>query len=224
MNILAIETATTSVGCAVGDETTLFVSFEAARGRQHAELLTPSIDYVLRTVDMTMKDINAIAVDIGPGLFTGLRVGISAAKAMAYALNVPIVGVSSLDAMAYSLRWSNRMVVPVIDGRRSEVFTAQFHGERISDYAVTTPAALAEDLADRDAVLFGDGAVRYLEAFGSLDVDVSAPQAPSAVSVLELGRVLLANGGGQDADKLEPLYLRKSDAEVNRDLSVLGKQ
>src|SRR4051812_20302346 len=122
--ILGIETATMQVGCAVGGVEGVFASFHAARGRRHAEALAPAIEVVCRQAEVEMHEISAIAVDIGPGLFTGLRVGVATAKAMALALRVPMIGLSSLDLLAYPVRHTRRLVVSVVDARRGEVFYA----------------------------------------------------------------------------------------------------
>src|SRR3954465_15204727 len=101
MIILSIETATMQVGCAVGGAEGVFASFHASRGRRHAETLTPAIELVCHHAQVELSQISAIAVDIGPGLYTGLRVGIATAKAMALALHVPMIGLSSLDLLAF---------------------------------------------------------------------------------------------------------------------------
>ena len=124
MIILGIETATTQVGCAIGGVEGVLASFNANRGRRHAETLAPAIEFVCKQARVELQEISAVAVDIGPGLFTGLRVGIATAKAMAQALRVPMIGLSSLDLLAFPVRYSNRLIVPVIDARRGEVFTA----------------------------------------------------------------------------------------------------
>src|SRR5690606_21808563 len=124
--ILGIETATAQVGCAIGGHEGVLASAHQRRGRRHAESLIPMVQFVARQADVDLRDLGAVAVDVGPGLFTGLRVGIASARALAYALNVPMVGVSSLDLLAFPMRWSTRLIVAVIDARRGEVFHAQY--------------------------------------------------------------------------------------------------
>ena len=114
MLILGIETATDQVGCAIGGHEGVLASFHAARGRRHAEILTPSIEFTCRQARVDLREVGVIAVDLGPGLFTGLRVGVSTAKAMAQALRVPVIGVSSLDLLAFAVRYTNRLVVAAI--------------------------------------------------------------------------------------------------------------
>src|SRR3954453_7288632 len=114
MLILGIESATQQVGCAIGGHEGVLASFHSARGRRHAEVLTPAIDFIAKQAKIELSEISAIAVDIGPGLFTGLRVGVATAKAMAQALRIPVLGVASLDLLAFGVRWSDRLIVPVI--------------------------------------------------------------------------------------------------------------
>ncbi len=124
MLILGIETATAQVGCAIGGHEGVLAEFHSARGRRHVETLAPAIEFVCRQARVELSEISAVAVDIGPGLFSGLRVGVATAKAMAQALRVPTVGVSSLDLLAFPMRYSSRLIAAVIDARRGEVFYA----------------------------------------------------------------------------------------------------
>ena len=109
--ILGIETATEQVGCAIGGHEGVLGLFESARGRRHAETLAPAIEFVTPHADVALDEISVVAVDVGPGLFTGLRVGHGTAKAIAHALRVPMIGISSLDLLAFPLRHANRTIV-----------------------------------------------------------------------------------------------------------------
>ena len=108
MLILGIETATEQVSVAIGGHEGVLAMFEVCRGRRHAETLVPSIQFVCKQADIDMSEFGAIAVDVGPGLFTGMRVGLAAAKAIAQALRVPMIGISSLDLLAFPLRQSGQ--------------------------------------------------------------------------------------------------------------------
>jgi tRNA threonylcarbamoyl adenosine modification protein YeaZ len=117
MLILGISTSTKQVGAAVGGHEGVLASSHSARGKRHAENLAPAIDFVRRQARIELDEISAVAVDIGPGLFTGLRVGVAAANAVAHALRVPMIGISSLDLLAWPLRHTSREIVAVIDAR-----------------------------------------------------------------------------------------------------------
>ena len=226
MIILGIETATAQVGCALGGVEGVFASFHAARGRRHAETLVPAIQFVCDSAQVALDEIGVVAVDIGPGLFTGLRVGIATAKAMASALRVPVIGLSSLDLLAHQVRHSPRLIVPVIDGKRGEVFSATYRHvqggiQRLSEPRVGTAADLANELrAHREeALLVGDGALRYADVLsedsGQIELGQVGTQWPSAADLVELAQPRALREEFVQPWELEPLYLRKSDAEIN---------
>jgi len=228
MIVLGIETATTQVGCALGGVEGVLASFHSARDRRHAETLTPAIDFIAKQARVELREISVVAVDIGPGLFTGLRVGIAAGKAIASALRVPMIGLSSLDLLAFPVRHSDRLIVPVIDARRGEVFTSMYRQvpgglQRVDPYRVMTPQELASELQARseNALLVGDGALRYQELFGefnNLELGQFGFAHPSAAALVELAQPKALREEFVQPWELEPLYLRKSDAEINWDV------
>lgn len=223
--VLGIETATQQVGCAIGGVEGLLGSFHAAHGRRHAETLAPAIEFVCRSIDMRLDQVSVVAVDIGPGLFTGLRVGIATAKAIAQSLRVPMVGLSSLDLLAHQARWSHSLIVPVIDARRGEVFAAFYRRvpggvQRITDYRVSTAADLADEIAayNDDALVVGDGALRYrdvLERERGVEIGGVGVAYPSAADLVELAHPKAVREEFVRVGELSPLYLRKADAEIN---------
>jgi tRNA threonylcarbamoyladenosine biosynthesis protein TsaB len=226
--ILGIETATRQVGCAVGGQEGVLGSFHASHGRYHAEILTPAIEFTCKQARIEMSEISCVAVDLGPGLFTGLRVGIATAKAMAMALRVPMLGYSSLDLLAFPARWSNRLIVPVIDAKRGEVFWATYRHvaggvQRLGDYRVGKAEELAAEIvaSKEEALLIGDGALRYTDAFADLanvETATVGNAYPSAAALVELAQPRAIKEEFVQPSELAPLYLRKSDAEVNWDL------
>jgi tRNA threonylcarbamoyladenosine biosynthesis protein TsaB len=225
MLILGIETATAQVGCAVGGHEGVLASTHSIRARQHAETLTPAIEFVCKQARIELAEVSVVAVDVGPGLFTGLRVGISAAKAIAHALRVPMIGVPSLDLLAFPLRFSTRLIVPAVDARRGEVFSAAYRQvpgglQRVSEPRVGSPDDLASELlatAD-DCLLVGDGAIRYREVFEGLhnvEIVEAGLAYPSASSMVMLAHAQALREQWVKPWDLEPLYLRKPDAEAN---------
>ena len=225
MIVLGIETATQQVGCALGGVEGLLGSFHAAHGRRHAETLTPAIEFVCQSIGMTLDQVSVVAVDIGPGLFTGLRVGIATAKALAQALRVPMIGLSSLDLLAHQVRFSQSLIVPVIDARRGEVFSATYRRvpggvQRISDYRVGSAEELRNDIAaaGEDALLVGDGALRYREVFeGDRGIEFGGVGAayPSATDLVELAHPRAVREEFVSAGEVSAMYLRRADAEIN---------
>jgi tRNA threonylcarbamoyladenosine biosynthesis protein TsaB len=222
--VLGIETATPQVGCAIGGHEGVLASFHTARGRRHAEALVPSIQFLCDRAGLSLADFGTVAVDVGPGLFTGLRVGVATAKAMAQALRIPVIGLSSLDLLAYPVRHSRRLIVCVIDARRGEVFTALYRHvpggvQRIMGPSLTTADDLAAELLARpeEFLLVGDGALRYGEAFSGLsEVEMAGPGLayPSAASLVELAQPRAQREEFVQPWELEPLYLRQADADL----------
>lgn len=224
MLLLAFDTATPQVSLAISAEGVVVGEVRLGHDRRHAEHLAPGIEYLCRQLDLELSRLSGIAVGLGPGLFTGLRVGVTTAKTMAQALRVPIVGVPSLDVVAYPLRHASRVIVVALDARRDEVFHARYQPvpggvQRVSDYEVGTPDDLVADLvaAGDEVLLAGDGVLRYRNAFASIDRAEHAGAsfaAPSAVALLELAAARMEREEFSSAWDVEPLYLRRSDAEI----------
>jgi tRNA threonylcarbamoyladenosine biosynthesis protein TsaB len=122
VRILAIETATSCVACALWSEDGPVASFALGAGQRHAEMLMPAVDDLCRRAGWSVADLEGVAVDVGPGLFTGLRVGLATATTIATARGVPAVGVTSLEALAYPYRRRPGLLAPVVDARRGEVY------------------------------------------------------------------------------------------------------
>ena len=225
MLVLGISTATAQVGCAIGGHEGVLASFTSARDRRHAETLAPAIQFVSDQARVPLREISAIAVDVGPGLFTGLRVGVSTAKALASTLRVPVVGVSSLDLLAFPVRWSDRRIVSVVDARRGEVFFTFYRQvpggvQRLSGHRVGSPAELCSEIqaVGGEALAVGDGAIRYredLERLTRVEVGDGCVAYPSPGSLVELAHDPALREEFVQPWDLQPIYLRKADAEIN---------
>lgn len=225
MLILGLESATAQVGCAVGGHEGVLASSHSARGKRHAENLTPAVEFVCRQARIELSEISCVAVDNGPGLFTGLRVGVASGKAIAQALRVPMIAVSSLDLLAFPLRFTGRRIAAVIDARRGEVFWAFYRQvpggvQRVSEPAVGSPDELAAELlaSPDETLLAGDGAIRYAERFNERsDVEVAGGDHayPSARSLVQLAHAKALREDWVRPQEVELFYLRKPDAEIN---------
>ena len=225
MLIAGIDTATVQVSVAVGGHEGVLASTQSSRGRQHAEILTPAIEFTCRQARIELSEISVVAVDLGPGLFTGLRVGVAAAKAMAHALSVPMIGVSSLDLLAFPVRFTSRLIVAAVDARRGELFYAFYRQvpggiQRLTDHQVGSPDDLASELlaTSEECLLVGDGALRYREVFDGLkkcEIVEEGLAYPSASSLVMLAHARALREEWVKPWDLQPLYLRKPDAEVN---------
>lgn len=225
MLILGIETATEQVGIAIGGHEGVLGLHEIMRGRRHAETLVPAIEFLCRQADIELDEFGCIAVDVGPGLFTGMRVGISTGKALAQALRLPMIGVSSLDLLAFPLRLSDRVIAAVIDARRGELFYAFYRQvpggvQRVSEPRVGRPDDLVGDLLARgqEAVCVGDGALRYRAQIADAVRVEFAEQFlayPSAAPLVQLAHAKALREDWVNPWEIEPLYLRRPDAQIN---------
>jgi tRNA threonylcarbamoyladenosine biosynthesis protein TsaB len=198
--ILGIESATARAGVAIGTPDGIIASTQVTRGPRHAEILVPSIQFVCEQAGIGLDQVEAIAVDIGPGLFTGLRVGMATANGLAQALGLPMIGVCSLDVLAHPLRHGATDIVSVIDARRAEVYAARYGVvdgvlKRTMEPTVLPPAELVEGLGD--AFVVGDTLGVYALPSAETLVEMAATREPVSPSAIA------------------PLYLRKSDAELN---------
>lgn len=230
MLILGIETASLQVGCAIGGHEGVLASFHASRRRRHVEALVPAIEFTCEQAGVGLDDLAAIAVDIGPGLFSGLRVGVTTAKTLAQALRLPVIGVTSLDLLAFSVRHSARLIVPALDARRGELFYGFYRQvpggvQCLSGYHVGGSDDLASELIARgeDVLLVGDGALRYADVLeNGVQGDVAGPPNvyPSAAALVSLAHPRALREEFVPASELEPLYLRKTDAELNWDATA----
>jgi tRNA threonylcarbamoyladenosine biosynthesis protein TsaB len=222
--VVGIDTSTPQVSVAVGTETAILGRVQIA-GRARQESVTPALQQLLAWTGVDLDRVGGFVVGTGPGLFTGLRVGVETAKTLAQATKAPIIAVPSIDALAYAVRYTDRTVVAVIDGRRSEVFAALYRPVpggvvRLTEPAVQRPQALAAELeaVAGEVLLVGDGAILYrdvLQDVGARVALASPAQAhPDAASLVELAVPRFLREEHDQLFDVVPMYLRKSDAEI----------
>lgn len=204
--ILGLTSSTAAVGVAISGDGRLLSHHQSLTDRRHAEELTPMLTATLSEAGLEISDVDRFAVDIGPGRFTGLRVGLASARALALAVDRPLVGVSSLELLAVG--HGHRPITSVIDARRNEVFQQTFFADGSSTDAVVGPPAELAEAVVNDAVVVGDGADRYLEIYGPA---VEPGCQPSAAHLVALA----ADRPARPGREVEPLYLRNPDVQVN---------
>jgi len=228
MKILAVDTATTSVSVAVMDGGTLCTEITRSTGETHARHLMTLVDTALNLSGMAVTDLDGFGVTIGPGTFTGLRIGLSSVQGMATAVSKPVAGISSLAALAAQATPASQetgsMVWAMLDARRQEVYGGLFKPDGsavvpVSESQVGPPQVLVEE-ADTACMFVGSGALLYKDVLREKLKDRFVLAAPLAhtirgETVARLAQAIFENETVPINRVLQPLYLRKSDAEIN---------
>ena len=210
--ILAVTSSTAVVGVAAastdvdGSEIQIAASEQITTDRRHAEELTPMVASVLAAAGWTVADVDVLAVDVGPGRFTGLRVGLATVRSLALAVGVPVVGITSLELLAAEHPGA---VSAVIDARRSEVFQQRFVDGVADGSALVGPATDMAALIESDDVILGDGADRYREAYEGVRHVVGREPQATTLARLAFSRTPVPG------PNVEPLYLREADVQIN---------
>lgn len=222
MLLLALDTATPAVTVALHDGDEVIAESRQVDARRHGELLLPAVDRVLGEAGRTLDAVTGIVVGVGPGPYTGLRVGIVTAATFGAALSVPVHGLCSLDGIAYAAGQAGLEgeFVVATDARRKEVYWARYADARtrVTEPAVDRPADLTEPLAGLTAI--GAGAVLYPDAFSDVRADMPEHQYAGALAALAAEK--LRTGGEFLPD--QPLYLRRPDAKVPANYKVVTPQ
>jgi len=221
MKILAIETTALTASVALLDDNNIISSFSITDKLTHSQKLMPMIDNVLSLTSTNINDIGLFAVCRGPGSFTGLRIGISTVKGLAFKNNTPCVGVSTLKALAYSQKsdLGSYIICPIMDARRDEYYNALLKNDLTyikSDRAIRGSELYSELISlNKNVVFLGDGAEKFLKTYSSdlfrLANNSSLRQNATGVALLAYEAFL--NNEYTTADKLFIDYLRLPQAE-----------
>ena len=221
---------------AIASEEEIIAEYTIKHKKTHSQTLLPMIDRVLKFAEIDLKDIEYVAVTVGPGSFTGLRIGAATAKGLTQALNIPIVSVSTLEALAYNVFQSDKLICPIMDARRNNVFSAVYKRENESLEIVIEPKAFSiEELVNKlneinkEVIFVGDGiSVQKDYIRNNLRVDFSfAPtyareqKASSVVGValekIKFNKTVLSKD-------FKPIYLRKSQAERELEMKMANNK
>ncbi|MFD9907931.1 tRNA (adenosine(37)-N6)-threonylcarbamoyltransferase complex dimerization subunit type 1 TsaB [Streptomyces sp. NPDC059063] len=215
MLLLALDTATPAVTVALHDGTSVVAASSQVDARRHGELLLPAVDRVLADAGVRLDAVTAVVTGVGPGPYTGLRVGLMTADTFGLALGVPVHGVCTLDGLAYASGIEEGPFVVATDARRKEVYWARYADPRtrVGSPAVDRPGDIAADVAGLPAV--GAGATLYPDAFP----DARGPEHVSAAALASLAAERLA--AGEELLEPRPLYLRRPDAQVPKNYKVV---
>lgn len=219
--ILCIETGTDICSVGIARDGELISLRESDEGRDHAKRVGVFVDELLRETGVMPDELDAVAVGMGPGSYTGLRIGVSFAKGLCYGLNIPLVAVGSLDALAEVAiedneagildveNWNDAILCPMVDARRMEVYTRLFDakGEPMGEVSaeVVSEETFAEVRRERQLVIFGNGASKCREALADATyINIT----PSARGLARLAQQRLTAGQTEDIAYFEPFYLK----------------
>ncbi|UTW51797.1 tRNA (adenosine(37)-N6)-threonylcarbamoyltransferase complex dimerization subunit type 1 TsaB [bacterium SCSIO 12827] len=222
MKLLAFDTATTGCSAALFLDGRMAAHRAAAMARGQSEALMPMIAEVLAEGGCAYGNLDALAVTVGPGAFTGLRIGLSAARGLALALAVPCAGVTTLEAVAHAIpetvRAGGRVLV-ALDSKRADLYVQMFDGDLAP---LTEPAAMmADGLADLAAggplIVAGDAAARAIEALADAGIAAGAADVPGVPDAIMVGEIALARALPPAGQAPGPIYLRPPDAVRPKD-------
>ena len=218
MRIFAADTSSFPASVAVFEDGVVSGEYVVRNKRKHSQNLMPMTERLLADIDMDISETDIFAVTVGPGSFTGLRIGISTVRAFAQALQKPVIGISTLEALAYNFAGSDAVVVPMLDARRDEVFTAAYefcggsHSELVAP-CVMTIGEIRERFKDRRVIYVGDGMLAHRDEL----VCENAILAPAHLCEVRAGALAALAATKSDKvehhDDIKPVYLRKSQAE-----------
>ena len=224
MRVLAVDTSTRSCSVAVSENGSPLAELTTVSNQTHSKRLLDMIHGVVDAAGCAVTELDGFAVTVGPGSFTGLRIGISSVKGLAVAVKKPVAGVSSLEALAHQMAPSSHLLCPLLDARKREVYFAayRFSGETLLKHHAEVVQPLDEVLGaiDQPCVFVGSGAQLHRQSIEDR-LDHMACFAPAhqhvlrASTVASLGMQKLTNLSPDAVSTLAPHYIRKSDAELN---------
>jgi len=224
MKILGVDTSTSCGGVGLVDDQGVIADTLLNLPVTHSERLLAAIGGVLDQSSCNLTDLSGIAISLGPGSFTGLRIGVSVVKGLAFATGLPVVGVSTLDTLAAQVAPTSYAICPILDARKAEVYTALYRYEggsrvkRLSPYRAMRPEELVAQIREK-TIFIGDGARAYGDYFRntlpSLALFTALPLCvPHGSVVAALGLELLQRGEILDLPVFTPMYVRPSEAET----------
>lgn len=229
MNLLAIDASGVAGSVAYIKDGKLAGEYYFCDKLTHSQTIMPMLEHMKSLISINMDEIDVVAVTSGPGSFTGLRIGVTAAKALALALNVPIVGVPTLDVIAQAMYFTEYYICPIMDARRNQVYTALYKWneeklERLTEHRAIDMTEYLESLKKYEGkvIFLGDGVTAYKqrieETLGNRAVFAPSFCNLQHASVLgAMAEELYKEGKAEDASTFVPMYLRKSQAEREKE-------
>ncbi|GAA3645096.1 tRNA (adenosine(37)-N6)-threonylcarbamoyltransferase complex dimerization subunit type 1 TsaB [Asaccharospora irregularis] len=228
MRILGIDTSTMAASVAVIEDNQLVCEYTINTKKTHSQKLMPMIENMLKESDLNINDIDLIGICVGPGSFTGLRIGMATAKAIAHVNNIPIVGVTSLEMLAANMNLCDKKICSILDAQRNQVYTAKFEyiGNRlvqINDTDVLEIDKLINEISssEDDYILIGEAVYKYEEKLKDIEnISIPSPShnVTKASSLCSIALEKYNQGENiESCYTINPMYIRKSQAEVQYD-------
>jgi tRNA threonylcarbamoyladenosine biosynthesis protein TsaB len=226
--ILAVHSTTLRLGVAMARDRTVLDEIVLPQGREHLENLAPLIRELIGKMGISLKDVDGFAAAVGPGSFSGIRIGLATIKGMALALQKPVIGISTLDVVAWQAMAPGETGICVVDARRSEIYTAAYRKNDTDLTMIEEPMLvkaaeirrLAGKLEGNSLVVCGDTAAVEAEIANDPRMVPKPVTSPSPGALAELAARALSEGAGRGVHALAPLYIRRSDAEEKARVSV----
>ncbi len=221
MKVVGIETSGLIGNIAVCDGNRVVAKKSYGKNFSHGKEIVSSLESIFNEIKWEPNDIDLIAVSIGPGSYTGLRIGVTCAKTLAYGLEKPVIDVPTLDVLAENVKDNNaKIICPVIDAKRKSVYACMYDrnnnkNKRITDFLIISPDSLIDMLPD-SALIFGDGIASYKHIFAQKNLTIVEDEKlgiADAANVARLGMERYEQGMRCEINALVPLYLKKSEAE-----------
>lgn len=228
MKILGIDTSTMAASVAVIEDNKLICEYTINTKKTHSQKLMPMIEDMLKKSELSIKEIDLIGICVGPGSFTGLRIGMATAKAIAHINNLPIIGVTSLEMLAANMNLCDKKICSILDAQRDQVYTAKFEYKdsklvQIEDNDVIEIDKLIGDIASKEEeyILIGEAVYKYeekLKNISNIFIPAGSHNATKASSLCSVALEKYKNNEDiETCYTINPMYIRKSQAEVQYD-------
>lgn len=224
MKILGIDTSTMAANVAVLEDDKLICEYTINTKKTHSQKLMPMIENMLKLSDIEIKDIDAIGICVGPGSFTGLRIGMATAKAMAHINNIPLIGVNSLEILGSNIDFCNKKICSILDAQRNQVYTCKYvieanKSKSLEDIKIMPIDDLLQELSDTNEewVILGEAVYKYKEKIEAIsNIAISSPDnnitKASSLCIVAKDK-FEQNVEVHNCYDINPMYIRKSQAE-----------
>lgn len=224
MKILGIDTSSMAASVAVIEDNKLICEYTINTKKTHSQKLMPMIENMLGLSDLNVREIDAIAVCEGPGSFTGIRIGMATAKAIAHVNDIPVIGVNSLEALAANMNLCDKKICSILDAQRNQVYTGRYQYEgtklvEIKEIGIQQIDELLEELAQSGEqwILVGEAVYKYedkIREISNIEIPAASNNVTKAGSLCSVAKVKFDEGKDIfDCYTVNPLYIRKSQAE-----------